>query len=71
THTAAADAMRLAEKLRGAIAEASLPANGDVVISLGVAQVGADEGGSTVLDRLDAALQRAKRVGRNCIELAQ
>ncbi|MYM97792.1 diguanylate cyclase [Rugamonas sp. FT81W] len=70
THTTAADAVRLAEKLRAAIAEADLPRATGVVVSLAVAQVEADEGGATVLDRLDATLHRAKRVGRNCIELA-
>ncbi len=62
--------MRLAEKLRGAIADADLPSNAAVNVSLGIAQVGADEGSATVLDRVDAALHRAKRAGRNVIELA-
>jgi diguanylate cyclase (GGDEF)-like protein len=74
THTTADDAVRLAEKLRGAIAEADLPGNGlngaTVSVSLGVAQVGVEEGSGGVLDRLDAALHRAKRAGRNCIEVA-
>jgi diguanylate cyclase (GGDEF)-like protein len=73
THTTSADAMRLAEKLRTAITEADLPGAGfgaAVSISLGVTQVGADEGSATVLDRLDTALHRAKRAGRNCIEMA-
>ncbi|WP_176647085.1 GGDEF domain-containing protein [Duganella sp. SG902] len=73
THTTSADAMRLAEKLRTAITEADLPGAGfgaTVSVSLGVTQVNADEGGATVLDRLDTALHRAKRAGRNCIELA-
>ncbi|WP_229255797.1 GGDEF domain-containing response regulator [Duganella sacchari] len=73
THTTAADAVRLAEKLRGAIAEADLPSAGygaTVSISLGVTQVAPDEGSAIVLDRLDAALHRAKRAGRNCIEVA-
>jgi diguanylate cyclase (GGDEF)-like protein len=73
THTALDDAMRLAEKLRGAIAEADLPqaaSGGAVSIALGVAQLAPEEGGGAVLNRLDAALHRAKRAGRNCIELA-
>jgi diguanylate cyclase (GGDEF)-like protein len=73
THTSSADAMRLAEKLRGAVAEARLPgavSGAALSISLGVAEVNAEEGGSAVLDRLDTALHRAKRAGRNCIELA-
>jgi diguanylate cyclase (GGDEF)-like protein len=75
THTTAEDAMRLAEKLRGAVALADLPGclpGPDMVsFSLGVAEVGVEQDSATVLDRLDAALQRAKRAGRNCIELAQ
>jgi diguanylate cyclase (GGDEF)-like protein len=73
THTSSADAMRLAEKLRGAISEADLPGAGfgaTVSISLAVTQVGGEEAGPAVLDRLDTALHRAKRAGRNCIELA-
>ncbi|NGZ83615.1 GGDEF domain-containing response regulator [Duganella aceris] len=75
THTTAADAARLADKLCGAIASADLPVGGPggatVSVSLGVAQVGPEEGGAGVLDRLDAALHRAKRAGRNCIEVAE
>ncbi len=70
THTNAADAMRLAEKLRKAIMEADLPSEATVVISLSVSQTRTDDGVSGVLERLDVALQRAKRVGRCCIELA-
>jgi diguanylate cyclase (GGDEF)-like protein len=73
THTTSADAVRLAEKLRGAVSEADLPgsaAGASVSISLCVAEVGPEEGSAAVLDRLDAALHRAKRAGRNCIEVA-
>jgi diguanylate cyclase (GGDEF)-like protein len=73
THTTSDDAVRLAEKLRGAIAEADLPAadfGAAISIALGVAQVGPEEGSGAVLDRLDTALHRAKRAGRNCIEVA-
>lgn len=70
THTCAIDALKLAEKLRETIAETTLPGCETVTISLAVAQVGLDEGAISVLDRLDAALHRAKRAGRNCVELA-
>lgn len=73
THTTSDDAVLLAEKLRGAIAETDLPLSGHgatVSVALSVTEVGAEEGGGAVLDRLDAALQRAKRAGRNSIELA-
>lgn len=71
THTTAADARRLAEKLRGTIADTALPGCETVTISLGVAQVAPDEGAVTVIDRVDAALRRAKRGGRNRVELAE
>ncbi|MEV4781931.1 GGDEF domain-containing response regulator [Burkholderia sp. LMU1-1-1.1] len=70
THTTVADAMLLAEKLRLAIVEADLPGCDSVNVSLAISQAGPEEGVDTVLDRLDAALQRAKRAGRNHIELA-
>jgi diguanylate cyclase (GGDEF)-like protein len=73
THTGAVDAVQLAGKLRAALAEADLPglAHGAAVsVSMSVAQVGPEEGSADVLDRLDAALHRAKRAGRNGIELA-
>lgn len=70
THTCAVDALKLAEKLRETIAGTPLPGCEMVTISLAVAQVGLDEGAISVLDRLDAALHRAKRAGRNCVELA-
>lgn len=73
THTTSADAMRLAEKLRGAIGDSDLPAAGRgaaISVSLSVAEVGPEENSAAVLDRLDIALHRAKRGGRNCIELA-
>ena len=57
--------MRLAEKLRLAVATAIFPVVGSMTISLGVAEWG----GETDLDkwfrRLDLALYRAKNCGRN------
>lgn len=70
THTSAIDALKLAEKLRETIATTELPGCETVTISLGVAQAGPEEGAATLLERLDAALHRAKRAGRNCVELA-
>ncbi|MES2260225.1 MAG: GGDEF domain-containing protein [Pseudomonadota bacterium] len=70
THTSAIDALKLAEKLRASIAETELPGCDTVTVSLGVAQAGPEEGATTLLERLDAALHRAKRAGRNCVELA-
>lgn len=73
THTTPADALKLAEKLRGALSDADLPGAGQgatISVSLGVTDVGVEEAGTEVLDRLDTALHRAKRAGRNCIEFA-
>ncbi|AVR99177.1 GGDEF domain-containing protein [Pseudoduganella armeniaca] len=70
THTTALDARKLAEKLRATIAGTALPGCETVTISLGVAQVAPDEGAVTVIDRVDTALRRAKRGGRNRVELA-
>lgn len=70
THTSAIDALKLAEKLRETIADTELPGCDTVTISLGVAQLAPDEGGADALRRLSDALHRAKRAGRNCVELA-
>jgi PleD family two-component response regulator len=56
--------------LRETIADTELPGCETVTVSLGVAQAGPEEGAATLLERLDAALHRAKRAGRNCVELA-
>jgi diguanylate cyclase (GGDEF)-like protein len=70
THTSAIDGLKLAEKLRETIAGTELPGCDTVTISLGVAQLAPDENGPEVLRRLGDALHRAKRSGRNCVELA-
>lgn len=70
THTRAEDAARLAAKLRDAVAGLELPGCQQVNISLAVLQVGGEENGAAALDRLDASLQRAKRSGRNSIDLS-
>ncbi len=70
THTCAIDAYKLAEKLRETIAATELPGCTRVTVSLAVAQLVPEEGAASVLERLDAALYRAKRSGRNCVELA-
>jgi len=69
-HTSAIDALRMAEKVRLAIAEAEIPGVDHVTVSLGVAQLGEQESGDSLAGRVNAALARAKRAGRNCVELA-
>jgi diguanylate cyclase (GGDEF)-like protein len=66
-------ALRIAERLRAAIAEMSLPGT-DVAVTVSVGVAGYPEHASTP-DRLarlaDAALYLAKRQGRNRVELAE
>jgi len=69
-HTSAIDALKMAEKVRLAIAEAEIPGVDHVTVSLGVAQLGEQESGDSLVQRVNAALSRAKRAGRNCVELA-
>lgn len=69
-HTSAIDGLKMAEKLRAAIEAAEIPGCDHVTISLGVAQLGETESGDSLAVRVNAALARAKRAGRNCVELA-
>jgi diguanylate cyclase (GGDEF)-like protein len=69
-HTSAIEALKMAEKVRLAIAEADIPGVDHVTVSLGVAQLGEQESGDSLVQRVNAALARAKRAGRNCVELA-
>ena len=69
-HTSAIDALKMAEKVRVAIAQAAIPGADHVTVSLGVAQLGEQESADSLVQRVNAALARAKRAGRNCVELA-
>jgi len=69
-HTSAVDGLHMAEKLRAAIEQVEIPGCDHVTISLGVAQLGETESGDSLAVRVHAALARAKRAGRNCVELA-
>ncbi|MDB5793454.1 MAG: hypothetical protein JWQ80_3478 [Massilia sp.] len=69
-HTSAIDGLRIAEKLRTAIEDTAMPGVDQVTISLGVAQLGEHESADSLTVRVNAALVRAKRAGRNCVELA-
>lgn len=70
THTVAIDAFKLAEELRQTIAATELPGAEYLTASFSVAQMAPDEGAPELVARLEAALHRAKRAGRNCVELA-
>ncbi|SHH00220.1 diguanylate cyclase [Massilia sp. CF038] len=69
-HTSAIDALKVAEKLRVHIAQTEVPGCDRVTISLGVGQLSEQESPDALMVRVDAALARAKRAGRNCVELA-
>ena len=69
-HTSAIDGLRMAEKIRLAVERTPVPGCGRVTISLGVAQLGEHESADGLARRADAATARAKRAGRNCVELA-
>jgi len=69
-HTSAIDGLRMAEKIRQAVEQAAIPGCDHVTVSLGVAQLGEQESADSLSQRVDAAMARAKRAGRNCVELA-
>lgn len=69
-HTSAIDALKIAEKIRLAVAAAAIPGCDQLTVSLGVGQVSEQESPDALMVRVDAALARAKRAGRNCVELA-
>jgi len=70
THTSAIDGLKMAEKIRAAIAATPIPGCDRLTISLGVAQLGEQESADALTVRVNAAMGRAKRAGRNCVELA-
>ena len=69
-HTSAIDGLRVAEKVRQAIEQVEIPGCDHVTVSIGVAQLGEQESADSLTQRVDAAVARAKRAGRNCVELA-
>jgi len=70
THTNAIDGLKMAEKIRAAIGATIFPGFDRLAVSMAVAQAGAEEGADALMVRAAAALARAKRAGRNCVELA-
>ena len=69
-HTSAAEGLKMAQKIRMAIAATDVPGCDRVTISLGVGQLSDQESADTLAVRTYAALARAKWAGRNCVELA-
>jgi diguanylate cyclase (GGDEF)-like protein/hemerythrin-like metal-binding protein len=66
--TATDGAMRLAEKLRGLLAETPLGPSGPITASIGVAELQPGETIEALIHRTDGALYRAKTGGRNRVE---
>ena len=64
-------ALEVAEQLRKIIALESYPNIGNITCSIGVAQLLRDESMHNCLERVDAALYRAKNNGRNRVEMAE
>jgi diguanylate cyclase (GGDEF)-like protein len=69
-HTSAIDGLKMAEKIRQAIAHTVFPGCDRLTISLSVAELAEEESADGLMLRASAALARAKRAGRNCVELA-
>ncbi|ALK96899.1 transcriptional regulator [Massilia sp. WF1] len=69
-HTSAIEGLKMAEKIRHAVEQTAVPGCDHVTVSLGVAQLGEQESADSLVQRVDAAMARAKRAGRNCVELA-
>ena len=69
-HTSAIDGLKMAEKIRHAVEQAAIPGCDHLTVSLGVAQLGEQESADSLVRRVEAAMARAKRAGRNCVELA-
>lgn len=70
THTSAIDGLKLAEKIRATIAATPMAGCDRLTVSLGVAQLSEQESADNLTVRVNAAVARAKRAGRNCVELA-
>jgi diguanylate cyclase (GGDEF)-like protein len=70
THTNAIDGLKMAEKIRAAVAATAFPGCDRLTVSLAVGQVADEESADSLMLRVSAALARAKRAGRNCVELA-
>jgi diguanylate cyclase (GGDEF)-like protein/PAS domain S-box-containing protein len=62
-----ADAVTRAESLRSQIADVSFPGVGTITVSIGAAQLEADEDAASWVARSDKALYEAKRAGRNTV----
>lgn len=63
------DAYIMAKKLKRIISNYWIEQSSNVSISIGVSELQQDDSGKTIIDRADCALYKAKRNGRNRVEL--
>jgi diguanylate cyclase (GGDEF)-like protein len=70
SHTGLNQALALAERIRGAVADHDFVRVGSVTASIGVAEYRPGETAIALLERVDGALYRAKDNGRNRVEWA-
>ncbi|MFD2367182.1 diguanylate cyclase [Pseudoduganella sp. GCM10020061] len=69
-HTNAKECLALAEKIRAAVAAFDFPGCDHVTLSIGIAALQPEESADQLMLRANGALARAKRAGRNLVELA-
>lgn len=67
SHCTESDATQLAEKIRRVVAEHQFSGAGHLTVSMGVAELSADETLDNWFGRVDEALFQAKADGRNTV----
>lgn len=67
--TTSAEAVEVIERIRKALKSLSLPQQITITCSFGVTEVGKNEELATAIERADAAMYRAKKNGRNRVEV--
>lgn len=68
-HTNAMESLKVAEKIRQTVAGTDIAGCDRVSISMGAGQAAEQDTPDALLVRVESALGRAKRAGRNCVEL--
>jgi diguanylate cyclase (GGDEF)-like protein len=68
--TSASDVLHLADRIRARIAEVDFSEVGTITVSIGVAELTAEDNAQDLIDRADQALYEAKKAGRNRCVLA-
>jgi diguanylate cyclase (GGDEF)-like protein len=68
--TNASDVLHLADRIRARIAEIDFGGAGKITVSIGVAELSAEDNAQDLVDRADQALYEAKKAGRNRCVLA-